>query len=76
MSAALWGSEIDKLVDSVAASVGDEKTTAKFWTERLRVPILLAILIAAFNQLSPATFIYSMKALSASSRSVCPGLTR
>ena len=49
MSAALWGSEIDKLVDSVAASVGDEKTTAKFWTEQLRVPILLAILIAAFN---------------------------
>jgi MFS family permease len=44
--------EIDKLVDTVAASVGDASTAAKFWTARLRVPILLAILIAAFNQLS------------------------
>jgi sugar porter (SP) family MFS transporter len=44
--------EIDALVGSVAASVGDAKTAAKFWTARLKVPILLAILIAAFNQLS------------------------
>jgi SP family arabinose:H+ symporter-like MFS transporter len=45
-------SEINELVDAVAASVGDQKTASKFWTARLRVPILLAILIAAFNQLS------------------------
>lgn len=44
--------EIAALVDSVAASVGDQKTAARFWTPRLKVPILLAILIAAFNQLS------------------------
>ena len=31
-------SEIDKLVDSVAASVGDVATAAKFWTARLRGP--------------------------------------
>lgn len=45
-------SQIDKLVDTVAASVGDMAVAARFWTARLRVPILLAILIAAFNQLS------------------------
>lgn len=44
--------EIDTLVDSVSESVGDRATAAKFWTARLKVPILLAILIAAFNQLS------------------------
>lgn len=49
---ALPESEINGLVDTVAASVGDRTTAAKFWTARLRVPILLAILIAAFNQLS------------------------
>ncbi len=46
------GSEINELVDAIAASVGDQKTASKFWTARLQVPILLAILIAAFNQLS------------------------
>jgi len=45
-------SEINELVDTVAQSVGDRTMAAKFWTSRLRVPILLAILIAAFNQLS------------------------
>jgi MFS transporter, SP family, arabinose:H+ symporter len=45
-------SEINDLVDSVAASVGDRATAARFWTARLKVPILLAIMIAAFNQLS------------------------
>jgi len=44
--------EISELVDAVAASVGDVATAARFWTARLKVPILLAILIAAFNQLS------------------------
>jgi len=45
-------SEINGVVDTVAASVGDRKTAAKFVTARLRIPILLAFLIAAFNQLS------------------------
>lgn len=45
-------SEVQQLVDSVAASVGDRATAAKFFSARLKVPILLAILIAAFNQLS------------------------
>ena len=44
--------EINELVDTVAASVGDTTIAARFWTARLKVPILLAILIAAFNQLS------------------------
>jgi len=48
----LSGSEIDELVESVTASVGDRQTAARFFTMRLKVPILLAILIAAFNQLS------------------------
>lgn len=45
-------SEINALVDTVAATAGDRTTAARFWTARLKVPILLAILIAAFNQLS------------------------
>jgi len=44
--------EIDELVQSVEASVGDRATAARFFTWRLRVPILLAFLIGAFNQLS------------------------
>jgi len=40
------------LADSVAASAGDRATAAKFFTRRLRVPILLAFLVAFFNQLS------------------------
>ncbi len=45
-------SEIIALGDSVAASVGDRKTAAKFFTKRLKVPIMLAFLVAFFNQLS------------------------
>ena len=45
-------SEITALGDSVAASVGDRQTAAKFFTTRLKVPIMLAFLIAFFNQLS------------------------
>ena len=44
--------EIVALGDSVAASVGDRQTAAKFFTQRLRIPIMLAFLIAFFNQLS------------------------
>ena len=39
--------------DEIASAVSSEKTgTAGFWTRGLRVPILLAVLIAFFNQLS------------------------
>lgn len=44
--------ELDSLVNKVAASVADKEKTAHFWTRRLRVPIMLAFLIAFFNQFS------------------------
>jgi SP family arabinose:H+ symporter-like MFS transporter len=44
--------QIQTLADSVEASVGDRKTAAKFFTARLKVPIMLAFFIAFFNQLS------------------------
>jgi sugar porter (SP) family MFS transporter len=44
--------KLDSLVDEVAASVADKEKTAHFWTRRLRVPIMLAFLIAFFNQFS------------------------
>ncbi len=36
----------------IRASASDREVAAKFWTRRLRVPILLAFLVAFFNQLS------------------------
>ena len=44
--------EIETLVREVEATVSDTKKTARFWTMRLKVPILLAFLIALFNQFS------------------------
>ena len=48
--------ELDELVESVKESAASEdkskQSTAKFFTKRLRYPILFAFLIAAFNQLS------------------------
>jgi len=44
--------EIAALADSVERSVGDRETASPLFTARLRKPILLAVLIAAFNQLS------------------------
>jgi len=44
--------ELDSLVDEVAASVADKEKTAHFCTRCLRVPIMLAFLIAFFNQFS------------------------
>jgi sugar porter (SP) family MFS transporter len=46
------GPEITELVGSVTASVGDGESAVKFFTRRLKVPILLAFLVAFFNQLS------------------------
>ncbi|MHC4950721.1 MAG: sugar porter family MFS transporter [Planctomycetota bacterium] len=44
--------DIDAIVSEVQATVTDGKKTAGFWTMRLKVPILLAFLIALFNQFS------------------------
>lgn len=48
--------QLDDLVQSVKESAASEdksnKSTTKFFTKRLRYPILFAFLIAAFNQLS------------------------
>ncbi len=44
--------EIEALVQGVEATVGDTQRTTKFWSARLKVPIMLAIFIALFNQFS------------------------
>ncbi|HUV65585.1 MAG TPA: sugar porter family MFS transporter [Sedimentisphaerales bacterium] len=44
--------ELQRLADDVAASVSHADRAAKFFTSRLMKPILLAFLIAFFNQLS------------------------
>ncbi|NQU52046.1 MAG: sugar porter family MFS transporter [Bacteroidetes bacterium] len=44
--------EIEKLVNEVQNSVGKKEEKSRFWSKRLSVPILLAFLIAFFNQLS------------------------
>jgi SP family arabinose:H+ symporter-like MFS transporter len=44
--------KIESLADEIMAASSERVTSARFWTSRLRVPILLAILIAFFNQLS------------------------
>ena len=44
--------ELNELADSVEQSLGDRKTAAKFFTARLKTPIMLAFFIAFFNQLS------------------------
>jgi sugar porter (SP) family MFS transporter len=48
----LSDSEITALADSVEASVGDKETAVRFFTRRLKIPIMLAFLVAFFNQLS------------------------
>jgi len=44
--------EIEALVTEVEATSCGTVKTSKFWTSRLRVPIMLAFLIALFNQFS------------------------
>jgi MFS family permease len=44
--------EIDILVNEVESTMDDRVEKSRFWTKRLSIPILLAILIASFNQLS------------------------
>jgi len=38
--------------DAIMAASSEQKSAARFWDARLRVPILLAFLVAFFNQLS------------------------
>ena len=45
--------KLEAYADQIAAAARSEETTvSQFWTWRLRVPILLAFLVAFFNQLS------------------------
>lgn len=44
--------EIEAQANEIAAASTEQVTSGHFWTHRLRRPILLAILIAFFNQLS------------------------
>ena len=44
--------EIEATANVIRASASGREVAARFWTRRLRVPILLAVLVAFFNQLS------------------------
>ncbi|HWW03372.1 MAG TPA: sugar porter family MFS transporter [Candidatus Acidoferrum sp.] len=44
--------KIEADADEIIAASSERRTSARFWNWRLRIPILLAILIAFFNQLS------------------------
>ncbi len=44
--------EIEAKADEILAASSELVSSGRFWTRRLRVPILLAFLIAFFNQLS------------------------
>ena len=44
--------ELHANADSIVAASAEQTSAAGFWTARLRVPILLAFLVAFFNQLS------------------------
>jgi sugar porter (SP) family MFS transporter len=44
--------EIETRANEIMASISGQVSSGKFWTQQLRVPILLAFFIAFFNQLS------------------------
>ncbi|MGZ8920002.1 MAG: sugar porter family MFS transporter [Limisphaerales bacterium] len=44
--------ELDAIADEIAAAPEEGPASGRFWTRRLRIPILLAFLVAFFNQLS------------------------
>jgi sugar porter (SP) family MFS transporter len=44
--------EIDAEADEIVAASSAQTSAGRFWTKRLRVPILLAFFVAFFNQLS------------------------
>jgi MFS transporter, SP family, arabinose:H+ symporter len=50
-------SEIEAEADEIISLSADQVESGHFWTKRLRKPILLAILIAFFNQLSGVNII-------------------
>jgi MFS transporter, SP family, arabinose:H+ symporter len=43
---------IEAEADAIMAASSEQRSSARFWDARLRVPILLAFLVAFFNQLS------------------------
>jgi sugar porter (SP) family MFS transporter len=45
-------SEIEATANEIVAASAGQATSAPFWTWRMRIPILLAFLIAFFNQMS------------------------
>lgn len=45
-------SEIEAAADEIAAASTEQVSSGNFWTRRLRKPILLAFLVAFFNQMS------------------------
>lgn len=46
------GAELESQADHITAASAGQMVSERFWTWRLRVPILLAFLVAFFNQLS------------------------
>ena len=44
--------QIQSQAEEILAASSEHKTAGRFWTWRLRIPILLALLVAFFNQLS------------------------
>ena len=50
--------QIEALVAEVAKTTRGTSKTTGFWTRRLRIPILLAILIAVFNQFSGINVVF------------------
>ncbi len=44
--------QIEAEADTMTVSMAERETTSHFWTTKLRIPIMLAFLIAFFNQLS------------------------
>ncbi|TWT74297.1 sugar porter family MFS transporter [Allorhodopirellula solitaria] len=44
--------EIDQLVERIQESAAEHTSSERFWTWSMRVPIMLAFLVAFFNQLS------------------------
>jgi len=44
--------QVEVEADRIVAASSERATAARFWTPALRIPILLALLIAFFNQLS------------------------
>jgi sugar porter (SP) family MFS transporter len=44
--------KIEAEADEIVAASSEQTTAARFWSWRLRIPIMLAVLIAFFNQMS------------------------